>query len=336
MTQIDIIDESLELDIIDDTIVVNVVDGINVYDEGTLKGSFKSVDFAGGSVSVTVQGSKAVVTISDSGSGTPAANLVFAGPSAGPAAEATFRALVAADISSIALLTSGTSNLAGNLTIDPIDLYDLTIITDDGLNTAGFVKIGKSGFQLQTSIFGAANGQANILASSNQVNLYSSKTSDGDILVQLRFLGGTDSEQNAMFIDNRAIPIGVQYNGDFRATFTDRSLVDKGFIVNRDAPAVALESGASIDLTGEKHTLTTSLSAITFTNSYTGDGQVIELTLNATSSIFTFPAGYLCMASGTASGDNTLSLSGTSGDKYIILVMKIGSSYYVSSTNMGQ
>lgn len=91
--------------------------------------------------------------------------------------------------------------------------------------------------------------------------------------------------------------------------------------------AVALTSGATIDLTAIKHTLTTAEAAITFTISYTGDDITMEVTLNATSSTFTFPAGTLCVSEGVASGDNTAGLAGVSGDIYMITIKKIGSTY---------
>jgi len=100
--------------------------------------------------------------------------------------------------------------------------------------------------------------------------------------------------------------------------------------------ATALVDGASIDLTAIKHTLTSDESAITFTISYTGDDITLEVTLNATSATYTFPATALCASEGEASGDNTLSLSGVSGDKYIIGIKKVGSAYYVISKNFGQ
>lgn len=91
----------------------------------------------------------------------------------------------------------------------------------------------------------------------------------------------------------------------------------------------ALTSGADIDLTEEVHTLTTALSAITFTISNTSDNTLIEITLNATTSTLTFPVTAKCVTEGVETGDNTLSISGTSGDVYIVSIKKIGSNYYV-------
>lgn len=100
--------------------------------------------------------------------------------------------------------------------------------------------------------------------------------------------------------------------------------------------ATALVDAASMDLTAIKHTLATSSATRTFTISYTGDDITLEVTLSATSSVFTFPATSLCVSDGLASGDNTLPLAGVSGDKYIIAIKKVGSAYYVVSKNFGQ
>ena len=99
---------------------------------------------------------------------------------------------------------------------------------------------------------------------------------------------------------------------------------------------VALVDGATIDLTGPKHTLSCSLGR-TFTISHAGDDIVLVITLAATSATFTFPATALCVADGTASGDNTLVITGaTSGDKHLVAIAKVGSSYFIGSKNCGQ
>lgn len=97
--------------------------------------------------------------------------------------------------------------------------------------------------------------------------------------------------------------------------------------------ASTITDAATMDIASTKNTLSTSSATRTFTISYTGDDIIIELTLNTTSSTFTFPATALCISEGVASGNNTLTLTGTSGDKYIITVKKIGSIYYVASKN---
>jgi hypothetical protein len=99
---------------------------------------------------------------------------------------------------------------------------------------------------------------------------------------------------------------------------------------------VALVDAASMDLTAIKHTLSSSSATRTFTISYTGDDITLVVTLSAVSATYTFPATSLCVSEGVASGDNTLALAGSSGDKYIIGIKKIGSAYYVVSKNFGQ
>lgn len=106
-------------------------------------------------------------------------------------------------------------------------------------------------------------------------------------------------------------------------------------VKSRDGDSVALTDGASIDITSDKHTLTTALGR-TFTISFVGENITIELTLTAASATQTFPSGSLCVSEGLASEDNTCPLAGTSGDKYIISIKKIGSAYYVVAKNFRQ
>ena len=97
-----------------------------------------------------------------------------------------------------------------------------------------------------------------------------------------------------------------------------------------------IEDSSTIDVSAIKQSLETSESAITVDISYLGDDSTIELTLNAASSILTFPVTALCVSEGVASGDNLLALSGVSGDKYIIGIKKIGTAYYIIAKNFGQ
>ena len=107
-------------------------------------------------------------------------------------------------------------------------------------------------------------------------------------------------------------------------------------IQDKDDTAVALTDTATIDITGPKHTLSTATGR-TFTISHAGDDIVLVITLSATSATYTFPATALCVADGTASGDNTLVITGaTSGDKHVVAIIKVGSGYYVASKNVGQ
>jgi len=105
---------------------------------------------------------------------------------------------------------------------------------------------------------------------------------------------------------------------------------------DRDDTSSALTDAASIAITGPKHTLSTS-SSRTFTISHTGDCMIIDVTLSATSVTFTFPSGTLCIYAGTASGDNTMPISGaTSGDHIMIGIVKVGSNYRATGINFGQ
>jgi hypothetical protein len=112
--------------------------------------------------------------------------------------------------------------------------------------------------------------------------------------------------------------------------------VSPATLQDRDDMAVALVDGATIDLTGPKHTLSTATGR-TFTISHAGDCIIIDVTLSATSATFTFPATATCVYAGTASGDNTLAVTGaTSGDHIMIGIIKVGSNYRVTGVNFGQ
>lgn len=108
--------------------------------------------------------------------------------------------------------------------------------------------------------------------------------------------------------------------------------VSPATLQDKDDTAVALTDAATIDITGPKHTLTTSTGR-TFTISHAGDDIVIEITLNETSATMTMPAGTKCWSEGTASGGNTFSMAGVSGDIYIVSIIKIGSNYYCACSN---
>lgn len=116
----------------------------------------------------------------------------------------------------------------------------------------------------------------------------------------------------------------------------DNNFVTAKKLADRDGDALALVDGATINITGEKHTLATALGR-TFTNSYLGEVAIINITLAAASATFTFPVGYLCSYAGVASGDNTLVVTGaTSGDLISVVVLKVGGQYLVSGQNFGQ
>lgn len=116
-------------------------------------------------------------------------------------------------------------------------------------------------------------------------------------------------------------------------TFVQTELALKQSLINA---AVVITDASTMDITAIKNTLTTSSATRTFTISYTGDDIALEVTLNATSSVFTFPASALCVSEGVSSGDNTCTLAGVSGDKHIFAIKKIGSAYYVAAKNFTQ
>jgi hypothetical protein len=101
--------------------------------------------------------------------------------------------------------------------------------------------------------------------------------------------------------------------------------------------ATALTDGASIDITGLKHTLTTTQATITFTQSYTGDFSNIDVTFNTTSATWTFPTGSLCVVEGAESGSNAATIEATSGDKIVISIWFVSSgNYRIAIKNFGQ
>lgn len=106
--------------------------------------------------------------------------------------------------------------------------------------------------------------------------------------------------------------------------------------VSRVNTTTSLEDGTTVDLSSYSETLTTSAATRTFTISYPGDDSTLEVILNTTDAVFTFPINSLTVSEGVASGDNTLTLSGVSGDHYIIGIKLINGTYYIVSKNFGQ
>ena len=100
--------------------------------------------------------------------------------------------------------------------------------------------------------------------------------------------------------------------------------------------AVALVDGATITLTTRIHTLTTTQATITFADPVSEDFIDIEVTFNQTAATWTFPSGSLCVFNGTASGTNTMAVTGVSGDKIILSRALFGSAKYYIAVNFGQ
>lgn len=107
-------------------------------------------------------------------------------------------------------------------------------------------------------------------------------------------------------------------------------------LIIESSSTVPISDSTSISITSKKQSIVSDEDSISVAIPYSGDESTIELTLNRTSSSWTFPVGSLCVSEGVASSDNILILSGVSGDKYIIGIKKFGSSYYIVSKNFGQ
>lgn len=105
---------------------------------------------------------------------------------------------------------------------------------------------------------------------------------------------------------------------------------------NRDGAVATLSDSSTTDITSDKWTWATSAGTRTTTFSFTGDKSEGVITLSATTLVITFPSGCLCVSEGIASGDNTASLAGVSGDKYYVSIRKFSSAYYVVVKNFGQ
>lgn len=97
-----------------------------------------------------------------------------------------------------------------------------------------------------------------------------------------------------------------------------------------------LEDTAIIDLSSDYSTLTSSSATRQFTISYLGNDMTLEVILNTTNALYTFPGNSLAVSEGVASNNNVLSLSGSSGDHYIIGIKLINGTYYVVGKNFGQ
>ena len=95
-----------------------------------------------------------------------------------------------------------------------------------------------------------------------------------------------------------------------------------------------LTDAATIDIAQQNNVLATSRSTITFTISNTSTFIYLTITLTGTSLVLTFPANSKCVgADGQASGNNTCTLTGSSGDVYEIAIKKRVSTYSVVAKN---
>ena len=131
------------------------------------------------------------------------------------------------------------------------------------------------------------------------------------------------------------VKLGTTSSSQLATALSDEVGSSGGFMMSVTS-ATAITDASTMDIASKKNTLSTSSATRTFTISYTGDDITLEVTLGTTATTFTFPATTLCVSEGVPTGDNNMSLSGDSGDKYIIAVKKIGSNYYAVSKNFKQ
>jgi hypothetical protein len=242
--------------------------------------------------------------------------------------------------------SSGVAGLGGTLPDN-----SLILITHDGGNTAhkSQIDIYRDGDSAT-----AFDSYVHIKSTAGSVTKYSEMGVDASFGTPTVYLKVSSDDQDpylSLSASGVTINLGSDATGDIyyrnaSGVFTRLAVgsTNQQLTINasglpvwqNDTPTVALVDGATIDLTGSKHTLATALGR-TFTNSFTGDFIEIDITLSATSATFTFPVGYLCSFAGTASGDNTLVITGaTSGDIISVAIKKNGSQYLVAAANFGQ
>lgn len=184
------------------------------------------------------------------------ANLVYAGPATAPAAAPTFRALVATDLPSDSgayWKTNGPTTIATSVvTVNTTN--SVKIINTDGGTESGLYINEQTNNLLGTGLvaFGDATvGMAGSNLTGTQYSAISSSKSGtvyetlltaqgsdvGDITDEILFVIGRDSSftagqrSYATFTDNRTTKVGIEYFGDYGTTFTNRSLVDKGYVL---------------------------------------------------------------------------------------------------------
>lgn len=228
------------------------------------------------------------------------------------------------------------------------DFWELT-----GINTlTGNTEIDGNGHDLHFEDIGSVNlisDNSVLIYGDDSVNIESpiiqltgvtilpSTTSIGNVSsAELGYSDGVTSSIQAQIDSKQATLV----SGTNIKTVNSNSLIGSGNVSVGDAlitnSATSLTDGGSITLTTLKHTLTTDEATITFTDSYGGDFLGIEITFNTTTSTWTFPANSLCLFNGVASENNTMVVTGTSGDKIILSRWKVGSNYYYAAANFKQ
>lgn len=199
---------------------------------------------------------------------------------------------------------------------------------------------------------GAVSGDVAVVSTNGHTMQFTSVDGSGDGgSINIDPSGGGAS---LLAIAGSSPTAGIQFNTDGTADLTlDAALAINGndgtagqMPMSRGAgtpptweggtTASGLTDGASVTITGPLHSLATDEATITFTISYVGPYTTTVITLTGTTATYTFAAGSLCMFNGTPTGDNTVTITGTTGDKYVMVTQKIGSIFYVAVANFGQ
>jgi hypothetical protein len=194
--------------------------------------------------------------------------------------------------------------------------------------TGTTVSTGNVGFWTNTygtsaaKVIAVGNGTAPSTSTSDAFQIYSADVSAGNAALHTRAEGGE--------IISLGSELGTQSNHDlvFVVNGSERARIP--------ASTSTLTDGGSITITSSRHKLTTDEATITFTNNYTGDQGLIEVTFNTTASTWTFPSGALCEFNGTPSTDNTMAPYGASGDKILLYWENVDGNYYYTGVNKRQ
>lgn len=218
--------------------------------------------------------------------------------------------------------------------------------------SGGAVKLGGALVDSITNISVPTGKTLNVLDANENTGLSVNGTSlfisifggsSGSDSITLTLRGGNGATAG-VYDDQRsgANAMGLRYAADYSANYTDRSLVDRGSGDARWTKQIntptAITDGATITLTTAEHTLSTAQAAISVTDNYTGDYCGVRLTLSGiTACTLTFVTGTAFgVFNGTASGDNTMAITGVAGDVIEISRKKLGTVYTYVGLNRGQ
>lgn len=207
----------------------------------------------------------------------------------------------------------------------PIGTYAGTFDPSIGLPTVG---TGRQGSILKGDYWLASG--AGTIAGLSPFTVFAA----GDIIIALV----NNADEAGEFVGNKGTDLNAPAWGSITGTLSSQTdlqtaLDAKQALVNT---ALALTDGAAITLTAIKHTLTTDEATVTFTDSYAGDFLLVEVTLNVTSTVWTFPSNSLCAFNGTASGTTSMTVTGVVGDRVHLSRAKVGSNYSYIAFNFGQ